>query len=80
MTTEIKMALRILADFSLAPGGSIMVLKDVGANVALVSVLHLMGSLFFMLLFEGWISQGFYHLPFIYLCKRRLCVLFLNVV
>lgn len=70
------MDLRILADFSMALAGSIRVLKDVCAYVALVSVLHLTCSLFFVSLFEGQISQAFYHLSFMYLCKRLMCAIF----
>lgn len=69
------MDLRALANFSMVLAQPFTVLKDVCANMPLVSVL-LARSLFFMSLLEGQVSQAVYNLAFMHLCKRFMCAIF----
>ena len=73
--SELGMDLRALTDFSTALAQPFTVVKDVCANMPLVSVL-LAHSLFFMSLLEGQVSQAFYNLTFMRLYKRFMCAIF----
>lgn len=74
--SELGIDLRALADFSMALAQPFTVLKDVCANMPLVSALLLAHSLFFLSLLEGQVSQAFYNLAFMHLCKRFMCAIF----
>ena len=56
--SELGIDLRALADFSMALAQPFTVLKDVCANMPLVSVLLLAHSLFFLSLLYVWSREG----------------------